>query len=75
MSLHFDMPFNQTLQIVAVPEIDESEIGKDEEVEGVIYKIYWNNKPLPFHTNTRLHAMAIALGCQYGAHEIFKKLI
>lgn len=55
--------------------IDESEVGMDEEIEGIVYQIFWNNNPLPWCTKTRLQAGAIALGCQWGAQRIFEEIL
>jgi len=70
--MRFAMPYGGELEIRASQEIDEDEIGIDEEVEGVTYQVFWNEVPLPWNTNTRLAANAIAFGCQYGAYEMLK---
>lgn len=43
------------------------------EVDGIVYNIYWDGVALPWCTQTRVQAYAIALGCQWGAMEQFKK--
>lgn len=67
MSFAFSMPFGEIMEIRPSKPIDELEIGIDEEVEGVVYQIFWNDIAFPLHTKTRLQATAIALGCQWGA--------
>jgi len=69
--LSFAMPDGETMEIRASKTIDD--VGVDEEIEGVIYQIFWNNQAMPWYTKTRLQAMAIALGCQWGAYETAKK--
>jgi hypothetical protein len=71
--MKFAMPYGETMEIRPSKPIDEDEVGIDEEVEGVVYQIFWNEKPLPWCTNTRLQATAIALGCQWGALEIYNR--
>ena len=46
----------------------------DEEVDGVVYNIYWNGEMMPWHTKTRMEASGLALGCQWGAHEMLKRM-
>jgi len=70
--LAFVMPFGETLEIRSSKEVGEF-IGNDEEVEGVEYRVYWNDVALPWFTKTLLQASAIAFGCQWGAHEMVKK--
>lgn len=74
MSFAFSMPFGERMDIRPSKPIDELEIGVDEEVEGVVYQIYWNDTPLPWCTKTRLQATAIALGCQWGARETANRI-
>jgi hypothetical protein len=67
--MKFHMP-NGDLEIRSHPNLpyhEEIEIGTDEQVKGVTWKIFWNDVELPWFTETRLQALAIALGCQYGA--------
>lgn len=74
LGLCFDMPFSGLLEIRSSKPLDET-IGRDEEVEGVVYRIYWNGIPLPWSTKTQLQATAIACGCQWGAQEMMKKFM
>jgi len=67
----FAMPFGGVLEIRPSKELEE-EPEMDEEVDGVVYNIFWNDKLLPWYTNTRLDATKIAMGCQWGAFEILK---
>jgi len=71
----FTMPMGGRLEIRPSEPIDELEIGVDEEVDGIIYDIYWDEIKLPWCTKTRAQAYAIALGCQWGAMEQFKKQV
>jgi hypothetical protein len=72
--MKFAMPLGQSMEIRCSKEIDEDEIDKDEEVDGVVYNILWNDKLLPWCTTTRSQAYAIALGCQWGAFETFREM-
>lgn len=68
--MKFVMPFGGELDIRPKPSMtldEELEIGSDEEVEGVIWQLFWNDLPLPWCTKTKLQATALAFGCQYGA--------
>jgi len=71
--LRFSMPFNESLEIRSNKPIDD-EIGSDEEVEGIHYNIFWKGNSLPWTTKTQLQAIAIAMGCQWGAMETAKKV-
>ena len=70
----FAMPFEETMEIRSSKFTDDLEVGSDEEIEGIVYRIYWNDQPLPWCTKTKLQAIAIAFGCQWGAREMAKKL-
>ena len=72
--MKFAMPFGEELEICPSQDIDETEIGSDEEVDGVHYNILWNGEKLPWFTKTRLQATAIAFGCQWGASQMYKKM-
>jgi hypothetical protein len=66
------MPLGERLEIRSEPPLtfdEEMDIMPDREIQGVIWKIFWNEVPLPWYTQTKLQAMAIAFGCQYGAIE------
>ena len=68
--MKFAMPLGGVLEIRSVPELDfdeEMDMPYDKKIEGVVWQIFWNDKPLPWCTDTRLQAMAIAFGCQYGS--------
>lgn len=71
----FAMPFGETLEIRSSKPIDDSNVECDEELEDVVYSIYWNNIELPWCTKTKFQAMAIACGCQWGAMEMQKKML
>lgn len=64
------MPFGATLEIRPNKEIDEFEVGMDDEVDGVYYLIYWNEESCPYSFKTRLSASAMALGIQWGAYKV-----
>lgn len=68
------MPFGEDMEIRPSKEIDEDEIGIEEEVDGVVYNIYWGELVMPWCTTTRLHATAIAFGCQWGAQTMLRKM-
>ncbi len=70
----FTMPLNETLKIISSKPIDEFEIAIDQEVEGIEYLILWNDELLPYGMKTRLQALSVALGCQWGASETFKRM-
>lgn len=68
--MRFSMPLGSVLVIKPNPKLsfdDELDIGPDETREGVIWEIFWNDKPLPWFTDTKGQAIALAIGCQYGA--------
>lgn len=71
--MKYVMPYGKTMEVKSSEEIDEDEIGMDEKLDGVVYHIVWDNIRLPWTAETRLHAHAIALGCQYGAMQMYKK--
>ena len=73
MSFLLAMPFGETMEVRPSKVIDDLEVGIDEEVEGIIWQVFWNGIALPWHTQTRLQATAIALGCQWGAMETAKR--
>ena len=73
-SLGFTMPCGGTLEIHSSKPIDQMETACDEEIEGVVFNVFWDGEMLPWCTKTRLQAMAIALGCQWGANEMIKKV-
>ena len=63
--MKFVMPLGESLEIRSEPPLTF-----DKEIQGVIWKIFWNEVPLPWYTQTKLQAMAIAFGCQYGAMQV-----
>jgi hypothetical protein len=68
--MKFSMPLGGVLEVRSDPELDfddEIDTPCDKKIEGVIWKIFWNDKQLPWYTETKLQAMALAFGCQYGA--------
>lgn len=68
--MKFFMPLGGTLEVTSETPLtfdEEMEINPDKKIEGVIWKIIWNGAALPWCTETKLQAMAIAFGCQYGA--------
>jgi len=68
--MKFAMPLGGVLEIRSEPELDfddEMDMPYDKKIEGVIWRIFWNDKSLPWCTEIKLQAMAIAYGCQYGA--------
>jgi len=72
VGLLYAMPMGGTLEIRSTHPVEE-DIGSDEEIEGVVYKIYWHGVPIPFCTNTLLKATIMAFGCQWGAQEMSKR--
>ena len=69
------MPQGSRLQIKSNKEVDEFDVGLDEEIEGVMWEIFWDQNPIPWICNTRGQAYAIALGCQWGAMRQNDKMI
>ena len=67
----FKMPYNGIMEIRASKPIDD-DVDIEDEIEGVIYLIYWNDIQLPWHTKTQWAAIIMALGCQWGAKEMLK---
>ncbi len=72
VGLIFSMPYETKMEIRSSKTIDEN-IASDEEVEGIVYHIFWDGTYLPWCTNTLLQATAIAFGCQWGAYEMKNK--
>lgn len=70
----FAMPLGGTMEIRSSKPIDDLNVDHDEEIEGIVYNIFWNGEALPWCTKTKLQAAAIAFGCQWGAQEMEKKL-
>ncbi len=68
----FAMPYGRTMEIYRCSDVDfeDSEIDSDESIAGIHYIIKWNGILLPWNADTELHAMAIAMGCQWGARQI-----
>lgn len=71
--MRFTMPFGKYLEIIPNKEIDELEIGMNEQVEGIFYSIFWDKKECPFIFETRATATAMALGIQFGASHIIDR--
>jgi hypothetical protein len=74
--LRFTMPLGETLEIRSISSepIGDEWVGFNEETPTTTYHLFWNNNQLPWHTNTQLQATAIALGLQWGASEMAKKM-
>lgn len=71
--MQFKMADNGVLQIRSSKPIDD-DIDIDDVIDGVVYCIYWNDIQLPWHTKTQWAAIIMALGCQWGAKEMLKKM-
>ena len=69
----FSMPCGGRLEIRHSKPIDDN-VEYNEEVEGVIFTISWDDITFPWYAKTRAEAIAIALGCQWGAYEMEKKI-
>ncbi len=76
--LAFSMPYSQVLRIFRLStfEIDGNDddyidIDSEAEIDGVIYVVRWNDQELPWHTKNHQLAAMIAMGCQWGAQQIF----
>lgn len=74
----FSMPYGHILKVVRLStfEIDEDDddyidIHSEAEIEGVIYVVRWSDQELPWHTKSHLQAAMIAMGCQWGAQQMF----
>lgn len=74
VGLCFAMPNQGTLEIHSSMPIDDFEVESDEEIEGVVYRLWWDGSYLPWCIKTKLQATAIAFGCQWGAMEMAKKM-
>jgi hypothetical protein len=74
--MKFAMPLGKTLEVIPSRELtlDEEDYGPEEEIDGVVWRIVWDDKLLPWNTKTQLQATAIAMGCQWGACEMAKML-
>jgi hypothetical protein len=68
----FAMPNGQPLTIRSSKDISECEIAYDKEVDGITYKVFWGDNPLPWVMITQMDAMKVAMGCQWGANEMQK---
>jgi hypothetical protein len=68
----FSMPYGRLMEIYRCSDEDfeDSEIERDEKIAGIHYIIKWNGTLLPWCTDTELEAMAIAMGCQFGAEQV-----
>jgi hypothetical protein len=71
--MKFSIPHNQILEIKPSKQLDE-DFGYDEEIEGVVWNIYWNKRMFPWHIKTQNDAFAIALGCQWMIKEYIKSM-
>ncbi len=71
--LSYAMPFGERLECRPSKPINELEVGIDEEIEGVVYELYWNDKCLPISVKTRLQAILAAFSCQWGAFETLRR--
>lgn len=72
----FSMPYNQVMKIIRLStfEIDDESDdydNRDAEIEGIIYTLQWNGESLPWHAKTHREAVLIAMGCQWGAQQMF----
>lgn len=72
MPMKFRMPMGGNLEVHPSSPIDE-DVGLEEKIDGVVYTIIWDGVRLPWCTHTRAEAYSIAMGCQWGAMEQFKK--
>lgn len=75
--MKFTMPFGDVIEIIPSRELslDENfEVGFDEEVTDLVWTIVFNNSTLPWSTKTKAQAYAIALGCQWGAYEMYRSV-
>lgn len=67
--LGFAAPYGGRIEIKTNKEIDQDEIPLlDEEIDGLHYFVTYNGITCPFYTETKVEAMAIALGVQWGAY-------
>jgi hypothetical protein len=73
--MKFSMPCGGTMEIIPSKDVDWMGIDQDEEVAGVVYFIEWNGEKFPWHTKTRLQATAMAFGAQWGATEMYNKMV
>lgn len=69
------MPRGQMLEIRCNTDTRDLDIELDEQIEGILYYIFWEKEPLHWSFNTEMQAMMMALGCQYGANETLKRML
>lgn len=68
----FQMPYGGVLSIKSSKPNEDIDI--DEEVDDLKYRIYWDKVLLPWFATTKKDAMGIAMGCQWGAYEMIKRM-
>lgn len=69
LELLFKMPRGSTLEIRVSGPIPE-DIDPQEQVEGVLYHVYWKGERFPMVMKTKCEAMAVAFGCQWAANRM-----
>lgn len=69
----FKMPLDTTMEIHSSKEIDD-DIGVDKEIDDVVYTIHWEGITMPWCANTYQTAMAMAVGCQWGAEKMLDRV-
>ena len=69
----FKMPFGGSLEIRSSEYIEKDFVNLDEVIEGITYRIYWNDNFMPVTAPNRMTAYAMALGCQWAAHQVYNE--
>ncbi len=73
--MKFTMPYGQVMEIRPSKGLsfdEEMDIGQEEEIDGLTWHVFINEKESPWFTKNKLQATAIALGIQYGAYYYMK---
>lgn len=70
----FDMPIGADLEIRASKFIDDDFQDHETPIEGVVYRVYWGDLQLPWFSDTESQAHIVALGCQFGAYEMYERM-
>jgi hypothetical protein len=73
--MKFLMPFDTELEIKPSKDICECSIAYDEEIDGIVYNIFWGQKIFPLHMKTKGEATSIAIGLQWAAKEMYQRIM
>ena len=69
----FKMPFGGSIEIRTSGYIEEDLVDLEDVIDGIYYRVYWNGRFLPVTAPNRMVAYAMAIGCQWAAHQVYNE--